>query len=150
MELKAPSVENSRCSFGSLICFWETQENLSHLSRLLMNSYDLLAFTGFHRAGTTWVAENLFGHATTIFWICHREVLPIFSQVVWTNSRCWCLLKMFPVVLGSYWSIRSIPRDWTANHQIVFLWRKFPVEKFEIQQKFTGTSRFLHSQYQAL
>ena len=24
MELKAPSVEHSRCSFGSLICFWET------------------------------------------------------------------------------------------------------------------------------
>ena len=83
---KAPSVENSRCSFGSLICFWETQENLSHLSRLLMNSYDLLAFTGFHRAGTTWVAENLFGHATPIWdpwflpFVGHDHLLDLSSR----------------------------------------------------------------------
>ena len=82
--------------------------------------------------------------ATAIFWSCHHEVLCHFlagGLDKFCFPRCWCLWKRSPVVLGSYW---SIPKDWTANHQIVFLWRKFPVEKFEIQKKVIETYKCLY------
>lgn len=122
-----------------------------------MNCYDLLAFPGFHRAGTTWVAENLFGHATPIWdpwflpFVGHDHLLDLSSRGPSPFSRRWFWQMLFSKILMPFDKIYLyIPRDRTATHQIVFLWRKFPVEKFEIQQKFTGTSRFLHSQYQAI
>lgn len=140
-----------------LYVFWKPTTNSSHLSRLLMKCYEFLAFPSmlFHGAGTTWVAENLFGHATTIWdpwflpFVGHGHLLELPSRGPLPFSRRWFgqilfskMLMPFEKVSSGSWLILVYPKGLDGKPQDCDLWRKFPVEKFEIQQKFTGTSRW--------